>query len=63
MASFIGLAQAHGMQQEKFVLSWLFMSVGSYDRCTTTLSDSQHPHDLPLKAIVKVFLLPKGMYT
>lgn len=50
MASFIGLAQVHGMQQEKFVLSWLFVSVDGYDRCATTV------------AIVRVYLFPKGMH-
>lgn len=63
MASFIGLVQAHNMKQEKFARSWLFVSVGGYDRCATTVSDSQHPHDLPLKALVKVFLFLKEKHT
>lgn len=63
MASFIGLTQAHDMQQEKFAHSWLFVPVGGYDRGATTVSDSWHPHNLPLKAIGKAFLLPKGKHT
>lgn len=63
MASFIGLAQSHNMQQEKFAHSWLFVSVGGYDRGVTTVSNSQHPHDLPLKAIGKAFRLLKGKHT
>lgn len=62
MISFIGLSQAPYMQQEELALFWLSVSVGGYDRLITTVPDSHHPRDLPVKAIAKVFLLGKGMH-
>lgn len=62
VVSFTGVAQAPYFQQEEFTLVWLFVSVGGYDRLISTVPDSHHPHDLPVKAIAKVFLLGRGMH-